>query len=178
MWSHWGGCCTLVVVEETPPPFNVKHFEYPEKHSINVTNYYYYLYCQWSPLLIQYAQSVRLEAALHNTPQKLDWQQRADIGHWFIFTLGLHFIYFFSNSHWQFPTNSNRHVWQVSLNHCIALLSVLVFAVWIFWSLFVRPWNVWEVTYCNLVTICIGLGLSMQCKLAFKGDTSENTLKW
>ncbi len=112
----------LVVVEETPPPFYVKHFEYPEKRSIN---YYYYLYCQWSPLLIQYAHSVRLEAALHNTPQKLDWQKRADIGHWFIFTLGLHFIYFFSNSHWQSPTNSNRHVWQVSLNHCIALCQCL-----------------------------------------------------
>jgi len=31
-----GGCCTLVVVEETPP-FQVKSFEYPEKHY--VTNY-------------------------------------------------------------------------------------------------------------------------------------------
>ncbi len=34
---HPGGCCTLVVVEEIPP-FYVKHFEYPEKHYINVTN--------------------------------------------------------------------------------------------------------------------------------------------
>ncbi len=38
---HPGGCCTLVVVEDIPP-FYVKCFEYPEKHYINVTNYYYY----------------------------------------------------------------------------------------------------------------------------------------
>ncbi len=38
---HPGGCCTLVVVEEIPS-FYVKCFEYPEKHYINVTNYYYY----------------------------------------------------------------------------------------------------------------------------------------
>ncbi len=33
--------CLLVVVEEIPP-FHVKHFEHPEKHFINVINYYYY----------------------------------------------------------------------------------------------------------------------------------------
>ncbi len=36
---HPGGCCTLVVDEEIPP-FYVKRFEYPEKHYINVRNYY------------------------------------------------------------------------------------------------------------------------------------------
>ncbi len=40
---HPGGCCTLVVVEEIPP-FYAKRFEYPEKHYINVTNYYYCRY--------------------------------------------------------------------------------------------------------------------------------------
>ncbi len=39
---HPGWCYTLVVVVEIPPPFYVKHFENPEKHYINVTNYYYY----------------------------------------------------------------------------------------------------------------------------------------
>lgn len=42
------------------------------------------LSCQWTPLLIQYTQLVRLEARVHNSPQKLDWQQRANIGHWFV----------------------------------------------------------------------------------------------
>ncbi len=48
---HPGGCCTLVVDEETEcPPFYVKRFEYPEKHYINVINYYYmYLHTSAHP---------------------------------------------------------------------------------------------------------------------------------
>ncbi len=167
--AHWWW------LRRPPPPFYVKHFEYPEKRSIN---YYYYLYCQWSPLLIQYAHSVRLEAALHNTPQKLDWQKTCR--HWSLvhfYSRSTFYIFFF-----QFTLTVPNQQQQTCLTGFIESLycplSVLVFAVWIFWVLFFRPWNVWEVTYCNLVTICIGLGLSMQCKLAFKEDTSENTLKW
>ncbi len=33
-------------------------------------------------------------------------------------------------------------------------------------SVFVGPWNVSDVTYCNLVTVGVGLRLSVQCKFA------------
>ncbi len=46
---HPGGCCTLLV-DEAIPPFYVKRFEYPEKRYINVKNYYYPLYFQFSSL--------------------------------------------------------------------------------------------------------------------------------
>ncbi len=41
---HPGGCCTLVVDEETPPSHNVERFECLEMRYINVMNYYYYYY--------------------------------------------------------------------------------------------------------------------------------------
>ncbi len=46
--------------------------------------------------------------------------------------------------------------------------SAFVFLFLFFFSAFVWSWNVWEVTYCYLVTVAVGLHVLVQCELALK----------